>query len=200
MIDLKNLKLVVGRNPILLQEAEKFDFDNPPCDPMELASAMMKIMEDQKGMGLSACQVGLPYAAFVVSGEPYACFNPKIVHFSDEKIVLDEGCLSFPGLMVSISRSRHIRLRYTGPNGVTETKHFTGMTARVIQHEMDHLNGVLFYNYLPLYTREKVLRQFTKGMKYAKSSQHSESNFFAPLEHAAVLLEKSRSRTKNGTR
>jgi peptide deformylase len=75
-------------------------------------------------------------------------YNPRIVDLSDEIISLDEACLSFPGLSAKVKRPNGLRVRYELPNGVTETKRFTGMTARVVQHENDHLNGVLFFDHI----------------------------------------------------
>lgn len=190
MIDLSNLKLITGKDPILMKPAEKFDFSNPPCDPWDLAEAMVKIMVDNNGMGLSACQVGLPYAVFAMLGEPnHVMFNPKIVDLSEEKIILEEGCLSFPGIVAPISRSRHVKVRFTGPDGQTTTKKFTGMSARVVQHEMDHLNGVLFFNHLPRFKREQIFKKAAKG----KTNDKPQNNrFFAPLELAALELDRRR--------
>ena len=193
MIELNELKLITGHNEILLRPAEKFDFSNPPCDPWELAEALVKIMIDNNGMGLSACQVGLPYAVFAMIGEPnHVMFNPKIVGSSAETIKLEEGCLSFPGILAPITRARHVRVRFTGPDGQTTTKQFIGMSARVIQHEMDHLNGVLFFNHLPRVQRDRLFKKSTKESKNGKSKENSLSSFFRPLEFAAGQLDRQR--------
>ena len=190
MIDLTNLKLITGQNPILLQPAEKFDFNNPPCDPWDLAEVLVKAMIDNNGMGLSACQVGLPYSVFAMVGEPnHVMFNPKIVDVSDEKISLEEGCLSFPGIVAEIERPRHVKVRFTGPDGQTTTKKFTGMSARVVFHEMDHLEGVLFFNRLSRLKREQIFKKAAKGKLNAKSQNN---RFFAPLELAANELSRRR--------
>lgn len=190
MIDLTNLKLITGHDQILLQPAQKFDFANPPCDPWDLAEAMVKIMIDNNGMGLSACQVGLSYAVFAMIGQPnHVMFNPKIVDVSNETIELEEGCLSFPGVVAPITRPIHIKIRFTGPDGETTTKKFTGMSARVVQHEMDHLNGVLFFNHLPRIKREQIFKKAAKGKLNAKPQNNL---FFAPLELAAIELDRQR--------
>lgn len=190
MIDLTNLKLITGQQPILMQPAQKFDFTNPPCDPWDLAEALVKAMIDNNGMGLSACQVGIPYAVFAMVGEPnHVMFNPKIVDVSDEKISLEEGCLSFPGIMAPIERPRHVKVRFTGPDGQTTTKKFTGMSARVVLHEMDHLEGVLFFNRLSRLKREQIFKKAAKGKLNAKSQNN---RFFAPLELAANELSRRR--------
>lgn len=201
MIDLKNLKLITGHDPVLMQPAEKFDFSNPPCDPWELAEALVKTMIDNNGMGLSACQVGLPYAVFAMIGEPnHVMFNPKVVGKSTETIELEEGCLSFPGLVAPITRARHVRVRFTGPDGETTTKQFIGMSARVIQHEMDHLEGVLFFNHLPRVQRDRLFKKATKESKNGKSQETSRNAFFRPLEFAASQIESGRRGKASGSR
>jgi len=142
-----------------------FDFSNPPTDPVQLSADMLQVMYDKKGVGLSANQLGLPYRVFVMRGDEYsfACFNPKIMNLSDDQTILEEGCLSFPGINVKLKRSNTVRLRFTTPSGGTDTKTFDGLTARVVQHEMDHLDGVLFFNRANRYHREKALKGFSYG-------------------------------------
>ena len=134
---------------VLKIPSQSFDFANPIQDPLELASEMIKLMYEYNGLGLAAVQVGISVQLFVMRGTvekgDYACFNPKIVWYSDEIIKLDESCLSFPGVVLPIKRPRHVRLRFQIPSGNTITEKFTGLTARVVQHEMDHLAGKLFY-------------------------------------------------------
>lgn len=140
-----NLKLANENDPILLQPTEPWDFNNPPCDAVELAHAMYDLMNQSAGIGLAAPQVGLPYRMFVMRSIPkLAIFNPKIVWTSDKEVEMEEGCLSFPGLGIRVFRPDSIRTRFTSPNGITETKLFNGLTARVFQHEYDHLDGVCF--------------------------------------------------------
>ena len=72
------------------------------------------------------------------------CFNPKVVDTSSEQLYLEEGCLSFPEFILKVKRPKKIKVRYTEPNGNVETKVFDGMTARVFQHELDHLDGIVY--------------------------------------------------------
>jgi peptide deformylase len=76
------------------------------------------------------------------------CFNPRVVDVSSEEIELDEGCLTFKNLWLKIKRPKHIKVRYTEPNGNVVTKKFTGMSARCFLHEMDHMNGVKFMEHV----------------------------------------------------
>jgi peptide deformylase len=152
-------------NALLTNQVKNFDFTNPPTNPSELVEQMLKIMQKYNGVGLSANQLGLPYRVFVMRGleHNFACFNPRIVSHSNDTTILEEGCLSFPGVTVKVKRYNEVRLRFTTASGGTDTKTFSGITARVIQHEIDHLNGILFFNRANRYHRDKALKGFYNG-------------------------------------
>lgn len=153
-------KLVPETDPILKQRLELFDFENPPIDPIELAHILAEAMIVDNGMGLSSNQIGLPHRAFVITGSPIlCCFNPKIVDASEEQIYLEEGCLSFPNLYIKIKRPIHIKVRYTQANGETVTKKLTGMTARIFQHELDHLDGITMLVRASRLERERAFKR-----------------------------------------
>jgi peptide deformylase len=136
-------ELIDCNAPLLGQEIEPFDFSNPPVKPLDLVANLAETMLANNGVGLSANQCGLPYRVFIMLGqELIPCFNPRIVDTSKETIVLEEGCLSYPSLFVKIKRPRRIKVRFADPNGNIVTRTFDGMTARVFQHELDHLDGV----------------------------------------------------------
>lgn len=122
-------------------------------------------MYEKKGIGLAANQVGIPYRIFSMRADPqnFVCFNPKIIQPSDEEIILEEGCLSFPGLIVKVKRPRHIRVRFTTPNGDTRTEMFTGMSARIFQHELDHIDGKLYFNRASRYHKEIAMKKWKRG-------------------------------------
>ena len=135
--------LVDCNDPILKTELQPFDFSDPPVNPLDLVSDLAETMLTEGGIGISANQVGLPYRVFVMQAEELIpCFNPRIVDMSNETIVLEEGCLSYPGMFVKVKRPRRIKVRYADPNGKVVTRVFDGMSSRVFQHELDHLNGV----------------------------------------------------------
>lgn len=151
-------------NKLLEVVMEPFDFSNPPTDPIELAKTLAESMLKNNGVGLAANQLGLPYRAFVIKSDPIICaFNPKIVDKSEKEVYLDEGCLSFPGLVVKIKRPESIRVRFTQPNGETTTKEYHGLTARIFQHELDHLNGELFYDKAIRYHRDKAFKKWNRS-------------------------------------
>lgn len=158
------LTLVKNDIPALTKPCLDYDFEDKSLDPSQIAHDLVDTMNEHNGLGLAANQVGLPYRIFVMRGDPlaYACFNPKIVMFGKEEIILEESCLSFPGLIVKIKRPRHLRMRFQGPDGEVRTHEFTGMTARIVQHEMDHLNGKLFYNNASRYHRDQAMRKWKR--------------------------------------
>ncbi len=160
--------LVPPRSEILRQKLEPFDFVNPPVDPNELAYQLADVMIKQNGIGLAANQIGLPYRVFALKSNPVlVCFNPRIVDAGTVKTVLDEGCLTFPGLFVKVARPDIIKVRYFEPNGNVVTTKFSGMTAHIFQHELDHLNGVLMTDHVGRTSLEMAIKKAKKlNFKY----------------------------------
>ena len=158
------MKLVNHNDPILTRVCESFDFSNPPFNPIEFAQELVKHMYDWNGLGLAANQVGLPYRVFAMRGSPenFVCFNPRIVDRTTEEVALEEGCLSYPGLLVKIKRPKSIKVRFAMANGDVRTDTFTGMTARIFQHELGHLDGEIFYNKASRYHRDKALEKWRR--------------------------------------
>jgi peptide deformylase len=126
---------------------------------------MVAFMYDNNGLGLAANQVGLSYRMFVMRGSPenFACFNPRVVYQDNELVSMEESCLSFPGLVVKVKRPKSIRARFSMANGDTRTETFNGMSARVFLHELDHLDGELFFNKANRYHRENAMRKWKRG-------------------------------------
>lgn len=153
----------------LHKETVRWDFNNPPEDSEAFAQRLLKTMRAFGGIGLAAPQVEQYYKVFVVHAEqPFAVFNPTITWFSDEVVDLDEGCLSFPALKVKVRRPKHIRVRFQSHTNETIVKRFTGMTARVFQHEYDHLEGITFFeraNFLHKDRAKKKWKQIVRQMK-----------------------------------
>jgi peptide deformylase len=123
---------------------------------------LVKFLYENDGLGIAANQVGFNLRVFAMRGTPenFVCFNPRIVDKSKETISLEEGSLTYPGLMVKIKRPRHIKVRFQTPNGDVQTKTFTGMTARVFQHELDNLDGIVFYSKANRYHRDKAMKKW----------------------------------------
>lgn len=127
-----------------------FDFNSQEGPTAkELYETLRDTMCKNNGVGLAANQIGLPYRVFVI-GNPsdpdnvIGVFNPTIVDVIGEETYYEEGCLSFPGIYVKIKRPSAIRVRFTTHDGTTDTIKFDGMTARIFQHEYDHLEGIVF--------------------------------------------------------
>jgi len=160
-------KLVDSKDPILYKPTEPFDFDNPQVPIEELEEAFKSCFDGKNwALGVSANQLGYPYSVFAIlnhqTRDVGMIFNPKIVDESEEKCYIEEGCLSFPGLFIKIKRPESIRLRWTNKFNELEASRFTGMTARVIQHECDHINGIDFLKRATRYHKQQALKQRVK--------------------------------------
>lgn len=135
-------KLVPDNHPLLHEAMPAFNFMQPGIDPVELYNILGHNLIRYKGLGLSANQIEIRARCFVMSAEEIIpVFNPKIVSVSSETVVMKEGCLSFPNLILSIERPRQIKVRFSDPKGQAKTVDLVGLSARVFLHEMDHLDG-----------------------------------------------------------
>jgi len=133
------------------------------------AERMIAIMRDGLGVGLAATQLGLLRRLLVFQAgsdsEPTALVNPEIEWVSDEVVVAEEGCLSLPRVALDVERPLHARVHGRDVEGEPVRIEASGLEARVLQHEIDHLNGVLFVDYLSKLKRDLVVRKFTKAAR-----------------------------------
>lgn len=164
------LKLVDKRDPILYQPTENIDFENPQIDPEKLYLDLRDALVEYGGIGLSANQVGIPYSCFVMGDRKdpdgiLGFFNPKILALSPNEVYMEEGCLSFPHMLIKIKRPYEVRFRATNFDGKIDANKFSGLSARVFQHEYDHLQGVVFAKRANLYYLEKAKKQYAKHIK-----------------------------------
>jgi peptide deformylase len=137
--------LVSSNDPILREELPLFNMNNPPIDPIYFAHVLAQNMLYYRGLGLAANQIGYRYRAFVMAGPSViCCYNPRVVDILGDDILEEEGCLTFPKLIIKVKRKTAIKVQYTEPNGNVQNKTFTNMSSRIFQHELDHLNGTLF--------------------------------------------------------
>ncbi len=137
-----------------------------------LADDMLETMYDAPGVGLAAIQIGRPVrmVAMDVSKseeehQPMVLINPEIVWASEEKRVYEEGCLSIPEYYEEVERPDRVRFRYLNLQGETVEQDADGLLATCVQHEIDHLNGVLFIDYLSKLKRDRVMTKFKKAAK-----------------------------------
>lgn len=171
MYDVKNLKLVKHDDPVLHQETQKFNFMNPQFDIATFSQRLVDLMFAKNGIGLAANQVGFPFQIFALASDPaYVVVNPRIVEVSDEMIMLDEGCLSFPGLRVKVKRPLWLSARFNYPAGLAETKRFEGMTARVFLHEYAHLQGQTMIDDANYLNKEKAKKDWKNLQRKHKVS------------------------------
>ena len=162
------LELIEEASKVLRTPPPEFDFDNPKEDPKTIVENMAEAMEKYGGLGLSANQVGLPYRMFVMKTADKGTvgfFNPKITRVSQETDNLKEGCLSFPDIYLMIKRSKTIELEYQDEQGESHTLVLEGMAARCVQHECDHLNGILFIQRASRLKLERALKARPKERK-----------------------------------
>jgi peptide deformylase len=140
---IETFELVSEDDPILRESIK--EFKNPPVDPADFASSMVETCIKNNGYGLSANQCGFKHRMFVMgAGTEYvAFFNPKIVKTEGEAH-MQEGCLSFPMLGLTITRPKEIWVEYQDFTGAKKEAHFVGLSARCFQHELDHMDGILY--------------------------------------------------------
>ncbi|MCA9409668.1 MAG: peptide deformylase [Candidatus Omnitrophica bacterium] len=155
---MKKLRLRYLGDPILRKKARKLDKVTPSV--RETVEAMWDLMEQSKGIGLEAPQAGLSQRIIVVDtredGEQYALINPEIVWASDVCSPLSEGCLSIPGVEAEVIRPSHVRVKGSDIQGKEIEIEAKDLLAKVMQHEIDHLNGVLFIDRLEDREKEKI--------------------------------------------
>jgi peptide deformylase len=140
------LDLYDDQLPLLSETMPVYDEALPNANMRTLIARMKMTMRKFGGIGLSANQCNVSTRMFLIShlGEEMVCINPKLIAFGQNDIKLDEGCLSFPGLILSVKRYEDIDVEYQDENGETVNKHLDGMLARCFQHELDHMNGIKF--------------------------------------------------------
>jgi peptide deformylase len=143
-------------------------------DLRRLIDDMFETMYAAPGIGLAAIQVGVPKRVLVIDlqepeeegGEPVrkplVFVNPEIVETSEQEVPYNEGCLSVPEMYAEVDRPDRIRARWLDRDGVAHDEEITGLLAVCLQHEMDHLNGILFIDHLSRLRREMLLKKLAK--------------------------------------
>ena len=167
------LKLVYAPDPILKKESAPL----PQVDEhhRELIKEMYEVMYSSNGVGLAAPQIGLNLRIFVLDAgsredekKPITIINPKILSLGEEIVSYEEGCLSFPEHFAEIDRPEKIDIEFLDENNNKKSLKFVGFESRIIQHEIDHLNGILFVDYLSRLKRDVILRKMKKYKKEKK--------------------------------
>ncbi len=166
--------LIILPDPLLRQVSkpvERFD-----SEIVRLAEDMLETMYDAPGIGLAAVQIGVPRRMLVVDvskeGEektPLVVINPEILSTSEERSTYEEGCLSIPDYYAEVERPAALTLKYFDRDGKPHLAEANGLLATCLQHEIDHLNGVLFIDHISRLKRDMVIKKFTKLAKERKA-------------------------------
>ncbi|MBW9112258.1 peptide deformylase [Rhizobium cauense] len=166
--------LIILPDPLLRQVSKPIE--RVDADLQRLADDMLETMYDAPGIGLAAIQIGVPRRMLVIDvsreGEekqPLVFLNPEIVASSDERSVYEEGCLSIPDYYAEVERPATVTVKYLDRDGKDQTVEADGLLATCLQHEIDHLNGVLFIDHISRLKRDMVIKKFTKAAKSAKA-------------------------------
>ena len=145
-------------------------------DLLRLLDDMVETMYAAPGIGLAAPQVGVPRRAFVadLEGEgeraPIYFINPEIIARSETVNIAEEGCLSLPKHFGEVARFDQVRVRYLDREGGTREIEADGLLARCLQHEIDHLDGILFVDHLSALKRTMILRKLAKAKKHRETA------------------------------
>ena len=136
-------------------------------DVSSLAADMLETMYAAPGRGLAAPQVGEAIRLFVMdvawkdgAPEPWVFVDPEVVGVSDEVATREEGCLSIPGIVAGVTRPARVTVRWTGPDGRVREEAFDGFAAACVQHEMDHLDGIVTFDRVDATTRARLLAEY----------------------------------------
>jgi peptide deformylase len=162
--------LIILPDPILRQVSKPIETID--SEVKKLADDMLETMYDAPGIGLAAIQIGVARRMLVLDvskdGEdkkPLVFINPEVVSSTDARSVYEEGCLSIPDYYAEVERPAGITVRHLDRDGKEQLTEADGLLATCLQHEIDHLNGVLFIDHISKLKREMVIRKFTKAAK-----------------------------------
>ena len=139
------MKIITEKNPILRKKSQDIE-DVFDIRIKRLVDVMKKVMKKNKGIGIAAPQLGILKRIILINMKdgPLALINPKIIRFSEEKECGEEGCLSVPGRYGQVERCINVRYKGILLSGKKKEDDANGLFARVLQHEIDHLDGILF--------------------------------------------------------
>lgn len=162
-------------NPVLKQISEPVDAVTDKI--RALMDDMLATMYDAPGIGLAAIQIGVPLNVIVMDltrddeePQPRYFVNPEILEVVEEKLPYDEGCLSIPDIYDTIERPERVKLTYLDYNGERVTEWAEGLYAVCIQHEMDHLKGIVFIDHLSRLKRDRAIKKVLKAEKLKSAS------------------------------
>jgi len=163
-------KIIIEPDPILRKKCEPLE--KVDTDTKKLMDDMLETMYAAPGIGLSAVQIGILKRLVVIDisrdeekKNPIFLINPEIINQSKQISVYEEGCLSIPGQFAEIERPAECTLKYIDYNGKEKELKADGLLATCIQHEVDHLNGILFIDYLSKLKKDMIIKKLVKKKK-----------------------------------
>jgi peptide deformylase len=162
-------KILTEPDPFLRQKSQ--NVGKVDAETRKLMNDMLETMYDAPGIGLAAIQVGIPKRIIVIDlskeeeKKPLFFVNPKIILKSNSNVTYEEGCLSVPGQFAEIDRPDRCHIKYLDYNGVQHDLKAEGLLATCIQHEMDHLEGILFIDYLSKLKKSFIVKKLSKQKK-----------------------------------
>ena len=162
------MEILFVPHPVLRQKANKLKIISK--EDINIANHMMETRIKATGVGLAANQVGMLKQIVTINFEDkennkkanYILFNPSIIQYSEETVVMEEGCLSLPEQYAEVERPKEIILEYINENEKIIKKQIDGFEARILQHEIDHLSGKLFVDYLSSLKRNMLIKKVKK--------------------------------------
>ncbi|UHS60062.1 peptide deformylase [Agrobacterium vaccinii] len=162
--------LIILPDPLLRQQSKPIE--QVDAEITRLADDMLDTMYDAPGIGLAAIQIGVPRRMLVIDisrededRNPVVFINPEILKVSDDVSAYEEGCLSIPDYYAEVERPASLTVGYIDRDGKQQTVEADGLLATCLQHEMDHLNGVLFIDHISRLKRDMVIKKFTKAAR-----------------------------------
>lgn len=162
--------LIILPDPVLRLVSKPIERVDAPL--RKLADDMLATMYDAPGIGLAAIQIGEPLRMLVIDlakedeePSPHVFINPEVLESGDQRSVYEEGCLSIPDYYAEVERPASVRVKYLDRDGKEQEMLAEGLMATCLQHEIDHLNGVLFIDHISKLKRDMVVKKFKKLAK-----------------------------------
>ena len=167
-------KLIEAGNPIL---KVRLSGCSPDLDRDEIERKLIDSMEHYRGIGLSANQIGIMERVFVMysninTRETITCFNPEITTYSKTEIIMDEGCITYPGLWLKIKRPDGIEVQYEDKTGETQHLAMFGLECRISLHEYDHMEGMDFTQKVSKLKLKRAKKRLSKMVRKSKLVQN----------------------------
>lgn len=182
------MKLVSNKDPILSKVLEDINIENPQIDLKQTKDEMIELMVSKRGLGLSACQVGIDYKLFIIGEDKDTTMmfvNPQVISVSEDTELDFEGCLSYPDVFLKMHRPTSVEASWYDEDGNAQTGNFEGYTARCFLHEFDHLHGVVF--------SDKVSRlKWERALKKKQKITKQRNQLTAYMQNAQIAIDNAK--------